>query len=129
MPVTHLVRTILLALSLLAVPAALLPAADAATPCSELISACVYRQGACVWVASWPAIDFGLGAGNCPEASVGSGGVRACETAWAGMGTIGGFQGVIVNVCAVQDDTGGVCVTSYGQVGRDPTVFDPLCLA
>lgn len=126
---TYLIRTTLLALGLLAVPVALLPAADAAEPCVKALSLCAYRQGACVWVASWPAVDFGLGAGNCPEASVGPSGVAACETAWAGMGTLGGFQGVIVNGCVVQDESGGVCVTSFGQVGRDPTVFEPLCLA
>lgn len=125
------IRSTLLAAALLLATLSALPAADAADPClvKPLGPVCAYREGACASVVWQIAIDFAAGAGSCPDVSVGSESVHACEFLWGGFGGLAGFQGVIVDVCAVQDDSGGVCVTPYAQVFNAETALDPLCLA
>ena len=123
-----MLRTALLALSLLAATAAL-PAASAAVDVCDKYNVCVLREGACVSAVWWLAMDFGAGAGSCPDVTVGSDAVYACEFAWAGTGGLGGFQGVIVDVCAGQDANGDVCVVTYAEVFQAGTTLNPLCLA
>jgi hypothetical protein len=127
--VTHLFRTTLLALSLLAATAALVPAASAGVDICDNPGLCVRREGACASVVWYVAMDFAAGAGSCPDVTVNSDAVYACEFAWAGTGGLGGFQGVIVDVCAGQDASGNVCVVPYAQVFDAVTNLDPLCLA
>ena len=123
------IRSLLLAAFLVLAPAALVPSASAGIDLCDKNGICVTREGACASVVWYAAIDFAAGAGSCPEVSAGSEGIRACEFAWAGSGGLGGFQGVIVDVCAVQDSSGGVCVTPYAQVFDAVTTLNPLCLA
>lgn len=124
-----MLRTTLLALSLLAATAAFVPAASAAVDVCDKYGVCVLREGACASAVWYIAIDFAAGAGSCPDVVVGSEAIQACEFLWAGTGGLGGFQGVIVDVCAGQDASGNVCVTPYAQVFRAETAIDPLCLA
>lgn len=126
--VNPLVRSTLLAAALVAAALSALPAASAGIDlCPSNV--CVQRDGVCLRAVWTIAIDFAAGAGSCPEVSAGSEGVSACEFVWAGFGTFGGFQGVILDVCAVQDESGATCVTPYAEVFQAGTTLDPLCLA
>ena len=124
-----MLRTTLVVLSTLLAATAVLPAASAGVDVCDKYGVCVLREGACASVVWYLGIDFGVGAGSCPDVTVGSEAVYACEFLWAGSGGLGGFQGVIVDVCAGQDASGNVCVVPYAEVFQASTTINPLCLA
>lgn len=125
-----MLRTMLVTATLLLAATALLPAAQGADLCpAKPTGLCVEREGACVsavWMATY---DYGAGAANCPEASVGPHGTGACESFWAGWGGWSGFFGVAGSVCAGLDSEGNGCVLASLQVNEDVSTLKPLCLA
>lgn len=109
-----MLRVPLLVLALLPL-ALLVPAADAAA-CRTIAgwTVCVTGSGTCAFVGVYPPFtDFYPGAGACPTASAGPGGVSACGNGYAGFGTLGGFYGVASDLCA--SDSAGVtgCAGTY----------------
>lgn len=133
--VTPLLRSTLLALSLLAAATAatavvLVPASGAYSLCpDETKGPCVERDGACASAVHRFTYDFAAGAGSCPTVAAGPHGAGACESAWAGAGGYGGFFGALVAACGTLDSEGNGCVTPYVQVNEDGSTFKPVCLA
>lgn len=117
-------RTTLLLAATLLLPLAALPVAEAGYDLCDKQRLCISRDEGCTRAVWWLAMDFGVGAGDC--ATLGAGG--ACQVAWAGSGGLGGFYGVVLGAC-VGTQPGNVCVAPTAQVGGDPTVLNPLCLA